>query len=120
MTKEIGYLYLNGLGDGTTKPHEKLALWWWKRAGVELEHAHIDWFSGTYEEKLESMVSKVEELLRSFGGVAIIGSSAGGSLAINTFCKLRQKDVCVINAHGRLAEGDYTDSHRMSLRHDPN
>lgn len=40
------YLYINGLGTGQTKPNEMVAFWWWRRAGLHIEHAHIDWYDG--------------------------------------------------------------------------
>ncbi len=54
-------------------------------------------------------------MLRTFDGVAIIGSSAGASLAVNTFYRSKDKNICAISAHGRLKAGNYADSHRISL-----
>lgn len=56
-------------------------------------------------------------MLRTFGGVAIIGSSAGGSLALNVLLAMRDKNVCAVVAHGRIKVGDYPKAHRMSLFH---
>lgn len=116
--KEVGFLYLNGLGDGATTPKDKVVKWWWQRAGLDIQHAYIDWYDGkNLKDKLAAVEQKVSDMLQDFGGVAIVGSSAGGSLAINSFYELRDKNVCVVSAHGRLKAGNYADGHRMSLYH---
>lgn len=117
-SQEVGYLFINGLGDGATTPKDKVVSWWWHRAGLELQHAHINWYDGAQlETKLASVEEQVESMLQNFGGVAIIGSSAGGSLAVNSFFRLKDKNVCAISAHGRLAKGDFEDTKRNSLHH---
>lgn len=118
MSEKIGFLYINGLGDGATTPKDKIVRWWWQHAGLDIQHAHINWYEGkNLEDKLNAVEQKVDGMLSSFGGVAIIGSSAGGSLAVNSFGRLRDRNVCAVSAHGRLSAGDYPDSHRMSLHH---
>lgn len=114
----VGYLYVNGLGDGSTTPKDKLVSWWWRRKNLTIEHAHVNWYDGeSFDEKLFQIVQKVDEMLRTFGGVAIIGSSAGGSLALNTLFSMRDKNVCAVVAHGRIKAGNYPKTHRMSLFH---
>ena len=115
---EIGFLYINGLGDGAPTLKDRVVKRWWEQAGLDIQHAHINWYDGkSLEEKLAAVEQKVDEMLSSFGGVAIIGSSAGGSLAVNSYYRLREKNVCAISTHGRLKAGNYPDSHRMSLYH---
>ncbi len=116
MSEKVGYLYINGLGDGATTLKDRVVKWWWNRAGLDIGHAHIDWYDGaSLADKLNGVEQKVTEMLHDFGAVAIIGSSAGGSLAINAFHRLSDKNVCVVSAHGRLAAGDYDNSRLMSL-----
>lgn len=115
---EIGYLFINGLGDGKITFKDRLVRWWWARSGRTIEHAQINWYDGKeLEDKLAAVRRKVDEMLGSFGNVAIIGSSAGGSLAVNSYYNLVDKNVCAVNAHGRLRAGNYAKSHRMSLYH---
>lgn len=114
----VGYLYINGLGDGSTTPKDKLVSWWWRHKKLTIEHAHVNWYDGgSFEEKLLQVEAKVDEMLRTFGGVGIIGSSAGGSLALNALLAMRDKNVCAVVAHGRIKVGDYPKDHRMSLFH---
>lgn len=115
---EVGFLYINGLGNGKTKPKDRFVHWWWQWAGLQIEHAHVDWYDGgSLDEKLDAVEQKVTEMLTEFSGVAIIGSSAGGSLAINTFYRLRNKNVCAVNERGRLKDGGYPHDDRNSLYH---
>lgn len=115
---KIAYLYINGLGDGTTKPHEKLAQWWWQRAGVELAHMQVNWYEGSFEEKLATGVANVEQLLERYDGAVIMGASAGGSLAVNIFGQLAARNVCAVSAHARLRTGDFPPGHRMAIQRD--
>lgn len=115
-SENIGYLYVNGLNDGQTKPQDRLAMWRWRQKGLDLKHAHVNWLDGhDLDSKIDNVKERVEEMLGQFGGVALIGSSAGGSLALNTFHKLRNKNVCIITAHARLKAGDYPQNERVSL-----
>lgn len=116
MAERVGFLFINGLGDGSTTPKDRVVSWWWQRAGLDIHHAHINWYNGVgLEAKLDELEHQVDGLLQSYGGVAIIGSSAGGSLAINAFLRKKDKNVCAVNAHGRVKAGDYPKEHRMSL-----
>jgi hypothetical protein len=116
--QEIGYLYINGLGDGATTLKDHVVRWWWKQKALDIQHAHINWYDGkSFEDKLQAVSRKVNEMLSDFGGVAIIGSSAGGSLALNTFSRLRNETICAVIAHGRLQAGDYSSNSRNSMHH---
>lgn len=109
-------LYINGLGNGSIGAKDKLVMRWWKHAGVEFRHAQVNWYDETsFDDRLAEIVEQADELIAQFGRAAIIGSSAGGSLALNTFYKLRDKNICVINAHGRLRAGNFDDRDFNSL-----
>lgn len=109
-------LYINGLGDGSIGVKDKLVVWWWNRADVGFHHAQVNWYDGTsFDDRLAEIVGQADELIKQFGRAVIIGSSAGGSLALNTFYLLKDKNICVINAHGRLRAGNYVN--RNSLHH---
>ncbi len=115
-TQKIGYLYLNGLGDGNVALKDKIVRWWWRRSGHTIERAEINWYNGeSLADKEKQVETVVSEMLKTFNGVAIIGGSAGGSLAINVFSKMKKKNVCVITAHARVQKGTYPQSNRMSL-----
>jgi hypothetical protein len=114
--QEVGFLYINGLGDGATTAKDHIVHWWWKQKGLSIEHAHINWYDGkSFEDKLQVVSQKVDEMLSDFGCVAIIGSSAGGSMALNAFSHLKTRNVCAVIAHGRLRAGNY--DNRNSMHH---
>ncbi len=110
------FLYINGLGNGKTRLHENVAEAWWKRSGHDFIHAHIDWYDGEpFEVKLDEILTQARALLKEFGKLAIVGSSAGGSLALNTYHALKNESVVAINAHGRLRAGNYSYTSYNSL-----
>ncbi len=117
MSEQISYLFINGLGGGQPKWHERLAIWRWQKSGTKLHHYQANWHDGqSFESMLEEVTTEVDELLESTGKIALIGSSAGGSLALNTFFRSKDRNVSAVVAHGRLAKGDYPDEHRKSLQ----
>jgi hypothetical protein len=118
MVENVGFLYVNGLGHGATTPKDRVVNWWWNKAGLQIRYAHVNWYDqGSLKEKIDGVEDAAKELLKQFGGAAIIGESAGGSLALNAFHRLKNQNVVAVNAHGRVKVGDYSKSHRMSLYH---
>ena len=114
---ELAVLYINGLGDGSIHAKDKLVQKWWRQAGIHFHHAGVDWYDGkSFDDRLAEMTTEANELIAKSGRVAIIGSSAGGSLALSTFFELRDKNICAINAHGRLRKGDYTNHNSLHHR----
>lgn len=114
--RDIGFLYINGLGSGRTTMREVLMRWWWRRAGIDLRLAHVNWFDQRdLSEKIHEVQLRVDRLLEDHSGVAIIGCSAGGSLAVNVFQRLKKKNICAVVAHGRLQAGPYSSEQAVSL-----
>ncbi len=115
---KIGYLYINGLIVSKIKFIDRLVSWWWRRAGIDIQLAKVNWFDGaTIEHRIELIVEKVNAMLKQNNLVVLIGSSAGGSLAINAFDRLKTKNVCAVIAHGRLKVGNYKNTDKLSLFH---
>jgi hypothetical protein len=116
MGRVIGCVYINGLGDGSTTSRERVMVAWWRRVRIDIVHAHVNWYDG---ESLEPKLVKAEDVVRGmmaqFDVVVIIGSSAGGSLALNVFDRLKSKKVCVVIVHGRVKVGTYRNEQSMSL-----
>ncbi len=114
--RNFGYLYINGLGYGNDRPQERIIKWWWNRIEITLKHVRTDWYDdGTFDEKLATVIKRANAMLDHFDGVVIIGTSAGGSLALNAFYNLKDKNVCLVSSHGRLKVGWYPDTDRRSL-----
>lgn len=116
--QKIGYLYINGLININIKFIDNLVDWCWNKEGINIEHSYTNWFDDKkIEERIIEIVNKVNQMLKTYDGVVIIGSSAGGSLAINSFDRLKDKNVCIVIAHGRLKVGKYSKSQKLSLYH---
>ncbi len=100
-------LYINGLGNGEWQQRQHWVLGNLEHHGYKIEHAHLDWLSDkSFQEHLDETTQKAERLLAGQGRLAIIGSSAGGSMAFNVFGELKTKNVMAVNMCGRLSEGD--------------
>src|SRR4051794_3663028 len=82
-------LYINGLGDGSTQLRQRLVLANLNWHGYHYWHAHLNWLKDTpFEEHLQKTTELAHGLLTAKGRLAIVGSSAGASMAFNVFSKL--------------------------------
>jgi hypothetical protein len=96
-------LYFNGLGEGKTRKREQLAMSYLAKQGIQVEHISIDWRSSESFEKLLERLSEITRTrLKQHGKLLIIGSSAGGSLALNVFKKVDNKNLSVVTLCSRL------------------
>jgi pimeloyl-ACP methyl ester carboxylesterase len=110
-------LYLNGLGNGKTRKRERLAMRYLARHDIEVEHVPIDWRSDKPFEKLFARLVKLTKAkLKEHGQLVLIGSSAGGSLALNIFKKVNDKNLSVVTLCSRLHEADLAWWDRRSLQ----
>jgi pimeloyl-ACP methyl ester carboxylesterase len=99
----IRALYFNGLGSGKTRKREWFAMRYLAKHGIQVEHISIDWRSDEpFEELLERLVSLTRHKLEEHGKLVLIGSSAGGSLALNIFRKINNKNLSVVTICSRL------------------
>jgi pimeloyl-ACP methyl ester carboxylesterase len=100
-------LYINGLGNGQIRWRERVMQRHWQKAGVDLICAQVNWYDGkNLKNKLRQIDGKLDPLIKKYEKVILLGTSAGGSLALNTFVKHRNKKLYCVNAHGRLARGN--------------
>lgn len=97
-------LYLNGLGTETISNGERKAIKVAEHAGFAIEHHPIDWLTSDFETLLDATVRKTEDALKRHGAVVLIGASAGGSLAVNTYGRTPGKHIYVVTLCSRLHE----------------
>lgn len=98
-------LYFNGLGSGATRKREKLAIRYLAKHGIKVEHVSIDWRSDeSFSSLLNRTVTITQEHLKKHRKLLLIGSSAGGSLAVNILGTLHDKDLSVVTLCSRLHE----------------
>ncbi len=116
MEQTIPILYINGLGSGSIQIIDRLIALWWQMEGTKMYYARVNWYD---DEDIETMTQRVlsqaKDLLKTHGGVVILGSSAGGSLALNVFYQLRNQNICVVCSRARLRVGKYEQSDSKSL-----
>ena len=116
MKQTIPVLYINGLGNGSIQIVDRLIAFWWQMAGAKMYYARVNWYDDEdIETKIQRVESQAQDLLKAHGGVVILGSSAGGSLALNVFYQLRNQNICVVCSRARLRVGKYEQSDRNSL-----
>lgn len=109
-------LLFNGLTDGKTRRREQLAVDYLARRGIDATHHGVNWLSGaSFEALRQDATEAARELLQQKGRLAIVGSSAGGSLALDVFSELQDENVRVISLCGRLHPGDYNPASKQSL-----
>ncbi|MCL2037844.1 hypothetical protein FWG95_02470 [Candidatus Saccharibacteria bacterium] len=115
----IPLLHLNGLGHGHNKIIQKLIVKYWRRAGLNIYSKDVNWYNDEdFDFIFAKILHKANEIYDKNGQLAIMGSSAGGSLALNIFKKMsdENKNVCFINDRGRLRIGNYPPAARDSLK----
>jgi hypothetical protein len=99
----IHALYFNGLTDGTTRKREQLAIKYLAKRGIVVEHVPIDWQSDELFQDLLARLTKItEQKLKEHGKLLLIGSSAGGSLALNVFKQVDNKNLYAVTLCSRL------------------
>lgn len=70
-----------------------------------MTHAHVDWRSEeSFAALLDRMTELAREKLRNHDRLALVGSSAGGSMAVNVFGALKDENVVAASLCGRLPE----------------
>jgi pimeloyl-ACP methyl ester carboxylesterase len=92
---EIVSMYLHGLGRDELRKAERVILERHRRKGIKVVPVFIDWRSAeTFPQLLERVANQASDLLstiNSVGRLILEGSSAGGSLALNTAGKLKKR-----------------------------
>ncbi|SRR6266702_3007256 len=107
MTDEtVHALYFNGLTDGHLRQREQFAMHYLAKRGIEVMPTQVNWRSDESFDKLLARLTKLAETeLENHGQLLLIGTSAGGSLALNVFHTLKhRKDVMVVTLCARLHE----------------
>jgi len=109
-------ILFNGLGTGETRKREQFAIDYLARHGLKVEHHHVNWLSkDPFDALLQDATEVTRDLLQQHGRLAILGSSAGGSMAANVFSELQDEDVQMVNLCGRLHPGNYDPADKQSL-----
>lgn len=106
MKKQVAVLLVNGLGDGSIRWRERYMRTYWQKAGVDFHFAAIHWYDdGSFTDKLHQVETRLDALLSEYKKVILLGSSAGGSLALQMYIKHQAEGLWLVIAHGRLCHG---------------
>jgi len=105
MSKEHKIIVIPGLGD-RTKPLE-LAANHWRKHGLEPIMHPVGWHDGeiSFRPKLERLVEMIDSLTHEGDRVSLVGTSAGGSAALNAFIERSDQVHRIVNVCGRLRKG---------------
>lgn len=92
-----------GLGDDNI--YTPILTWWWRQQGIKIIIFQTKWKSGEdFQSKLNRLL-KLTDNESTNSEVSLIGTSAGGSLAINAYAKRKNKINKVITICSRLRRG---------------
>ncbi|HTE57132.1 MAG TPA: hypothetical protein VK694_00150 [Verrucomicrobiae bacterium] len=113
-------LYFHGLGTTQLTLIDRIFFSHLRHRGIELEHALVDWHGDqSFQELFDHATEQAEQRLRTYGQLTLVGASAGGSMAVNVFHRLRSGDpdlnISVISLSGRLHIGDPQHLERRAL-----
>lgn len=101
-------IIIPGLGDDADKL-TFVTKHWKKKYNLETIPHLIPWIDNgeNFEQKLDRLIEKIDALHEDGNKISLLGTSAGGSCAINAYCKRRDKIAKVINVCGRLKKGEH-------------
>lgn len=112
----VSYLYINGLGSGSRSFLDYLIDTWWSLNDKNLIRFPVNWYAvQSLDELIASVSRKVDLLLKKSDRVVIIGSSAGGSLAINVLCAKNTENLLVVTSRSRIKRGVFRPNKKKSL-----
>jgi hypothetical protein len=114
MSKEHFVIVIPGLGDGVRIL--EIATKHWINHEIDPVAVKMRWRDGEdFEPKLERLVESVEKLSEK-GKVSIVGTSAGGSAALNLYLERKDRIHKVVNVCGRLRVGTHIGIHSFEAR----
>jgi hypothetical protein len=103
-------LYLNGLERTNDSDPTKSIPRYLESHNISTTPMAVDWYSSSFPDLLNRGTELTEEKLRQHGRVALVGASAGGSLSVNIFQRIRadnpDSDISLVSLSGRLKLGD--------------
>ena len=108
MTSKHVVIIIPGLGDETRILGWAVGFWRWY--GLDPVVYSVGWRDGEYSfrQKLKRLVAMIDEIVNNADRISLIGTSAGGSAAVNAFMERKSKIHRVINICGRLRVGPTT------------
>ncbi len=105
MSREHSAIIIPGLGDEVRMLQR--ATNHWRNNGLEPIMYSMGWHDSEneFQPKLERLVHLIDQLVGKGDTVSLVGTSAGGSAALNAFIERREVVHRIINVCGRLRTG---------------
>lgn len=105
MSQTHSVIIIPGLGDNAN--YVRLLTNFWKKYGLDIIAYPIDWNDSekTFKPKLDKLLRLIDKLHASGEKVSIVGTSAGGSAALNVLVERKNIIHRVVNVCGRLRVG---------------
>ncbi|HUD05342.1 MAG TPA: hypothetical protein VMR18_00260 [Candidatus Saccharimonadales bacterium] len=106
---ERSVLYIHGLNKGadTPQPFEAKELAAFEVAGINAKYAFVNWARQPFEEAIDGITAEARKLAQ-IGNLSVVGFSAGGSMAMNVYDRLRDLgNVTATSIAGRLSAGSF-------------
>ena len=105
MSPEHNVIFIHGLGD--RQDPLKWAVRGWQKHNLEPIMHSVGWRDKelSFEPKLNRLVEMIDEISEKGDLVSLVGTSAGGSAALNAFVERKEVVHKVINVCGRLRTG---------------
>lgn len=103
----IRALFFNGLTNSTTRKRERWAINYLAKHGIIVEHIPVNWRSDEpFTDMLNRLTKITQQKLKEHDQLLLIGSSAGGSLALNVFKQVNSDDLYAITLCSRLHDAE--------------
>lgn len=111
MSTQHHVIIIPGLGDSENRMRFIEHHWNWDSYGLHLVIHPMRWHDQTEPEflpKLQRLTTLIKKMTKKEDIVSLIGTSAGGSAALNAFIENKKDIHCVVNVCGRLRSGPLT------------
>jgi predicted peptidase len=98
----INVIYLPGIGDHRPWLQDKI-IKLWRLFGIRAEFQAVGWASDeAFEDKLQKIIKRIDDLSADGQRLALVGVSAGASAALNAYMARPEKIEAVIFIAGKL------------------
>lgn len=99
-------IYIPGLGDKRKVSVwlQRLVLRGWRVFGLRTELFMVGWSSevGLFDDRLNALLERIDELNKAGDKVALVGASAGASTAVTALAKRKDSVLAVVSICGQL------------------
>ena len=108
---KVQVIYIPGLGDLRPWGQDKI-LKLWQLFDCQVHYSPVGWaVDEPYQDKLDRLLKLVDKLSVTGHKIAVIGTSAGASMAMNLYAERKSKIQAVVFVSGKLLYPETIDEH---------